>query len=136
LPDSLVLIARCNSLLEAQLLRAKLAAAQIEAHLPDERGASVLGEHFTAVGGIRVFVLRSQAEPALELLGMDAPAGGPREDALGEPSRDEPDRCPICRTAQPPRPAPSRSGLLKLLRAFARGGAAASLTCRVCGYRP
>jgi hypothetical protein len=120
MPDLLVTLAVYGSLFDAQLARARLASEGIEALLPEELSAGVMGEH---LDGIRLRVEASVAAEARELLGLAAPAG-----LLAALEADE-ERCAICRSSfvEPAR----RSVPLRWLDC-ALGGETRS--CGVCGH--
>jgi hypothetical protein len=122
LHPAVITIARCSSLVEAQLVRARLGAHGIAAHLPEERSAAVLCESFDGTSGVRVLVAGGDAARACEVLGLGG-ASKPADARPGAPAR----HCEVCRA---PRPEPAaRVRLPRWIRLRARRRA-----CAVCGH--
>jgi hypothetical protein len=119
--DLLVTLAIYGSLLDAQLARARLASEGIEAHLPEELAAGVMGEHFD---GIRLLVSASVAGEAREVLGLGAAP------SAHEPIEFEEERCAICRSSyvEPARRSMPLRWLDRVLGGETR-------RCGVCGHR-
>jgi hypothetical protein len=115
-----VTLARCSSLVEAQVMRARLGAHGIAAHLPDEVSAAVLCESFDGTSGVRVLVAGEDAVRACELLGL-----GAQRERAEEPARAATRHCEVCRTEQPERRV--RLPLPRWLPLRAR-------PCPVCGH--
>lgn len=70
----MITIANLNSLIEAQQLKARLAASGIEAFIPDEVSAGVVPLFFVTKGGVRVQVAEEVEDEARAIIeGDDAP---------------------------------------------------------------
>ena len=126
-----------TSLLEAQLVRSRLGAAGIDAHLPGETSSVILGDSLAFGSGYRV-IIAARDEQAARL----ALASGQSDDAeVGEPAAPLGDvrargrvarergstRCPSCDGALV---EPRRGFWARTL-----GGATLRFDCRICGHR-
>lgn len=75
MPEGVITIATFPRLEQAVVARTVLESAGIECFLADENMARIVGPYQAAAGGIRLQVLDSEAEAALELLRSYAPVG-------------------------------------------------------------
>ena len=79
----MITIANFGTLMEAELLKLKLASFGIEAFIPDELTAGVAPHIFATKSGIRVQVYPEDADQAKEVMtrASDIPEGGEASDS-------------------------------------------------------
>jgi hypothetical protein len=82
-PEGVTTIATFMRLEQAVVARTVLESAGIECFLADENMARIVGPYQAAAGGIRLQVLDSEAEAALELLRTQTP-GDPEQEREAE----------------------------------------------------
>ncbi len=79
-PEKLVTVAVFSAPIEAHLARTRLESAGIETFLEDEHVASLDLFFSSVIGGIKLQVVRSEADSAVKILGLERPATYPEEE--------------------------------------------------------